>query len=113
MSVTNQQKETLKKSEMTSNDANNKTAAPETRTEVAHWLNQKDPTTFSKFYNRVYNVFYECCCGRVCVFEGVSFASRTQELGVDSTAGLAAACAHTFSSFGSINILLHFVYILY
>ena len=35
------------------NDANNnnKTATtPETRTEVAHWLNQKDPTTFSKFY---------------------------------------------------------------
>ena len=54
-----QQKETVKKSsEMSSsnnnNDANNKTATPETRTEVAHWLNQKDPTTFSKFYCRVY-----------------------------------------------------------
>jgi hypothetical protein len=54
MSVTKQQqKETVKKSsEMSStNNDNNKTATtPETRTEVAHWLNQKDPTTFSKFY---------------------------------------------------------------
>jgi hypothetical protein len=63
MSVTKQQqKETVKKSsEMSSNnnDNNNKTATPETRTEVAHWLNQKDPTTFSKFL-----------CYRVYIFEG-------------------------------------------
>jgi hypothetical protein len=54
MSVTKQQqKDKVKKSsEMSStNNDNNKTATtPETRTEVAHWLNQKDPTTFSKFY---------------------------------------------------------------
>jgi hypothetical protein len=75
MSVTNQQKETLKtSSEMSSNnnDANNKTATtPETRTEVAHWLNQKDPTTFSKFLlYRVY-IFEGDVCMCVCVFDGV------------------------------------------
>ena len=48
-----QQKETVQKSsEMSSSNNNNdanKTATPETRTEVAHWLNQRDETTFSKY----------------------------------------------------------------
>ncbi len=87
MSVTKQQqqKETVQKSsEMSSsNNDNNKTATPETRTEVAHWLNQKDPTTFSKFYVIVYIYLREMCvCGRVFI-EGVSFAGCAQELGVD------------------------------
>jgi hypothetical protein len=71
MSVTNQQKETVKKSEMTSNDNNKTATTPETRTEVAHWLNQKDPTTFSKFLlYRVY-IFEGDVCICVCVFDGV------------------------------------------
>lgn len=64
MSVTKQQqKETVKKSssEMSTsnnNDSKTTTTSPETRTEVAHWLNQKDPSTFSKFYYRVYCILY-------------------------------------------------------
>ena len=83
MSVTKQQqKETVQKSsEMSSsNNDNNKTAQPETRTEVAHWLNQKDPTTFSKFYCRVLYLREMCVCGRVFI-EGVSFAGCAQEWG--------------------------------
>ena len=72
MSITQQQKETLKSSSKMSSSSNNKNdnnkTAPETRTEVAHWLNQKDPTTFSKFLFIAVYIFEGDVCMCVCVY---------------------------------------------